>query len=74
MTIFFILLISIGIYVVDKFIAAKEIEGCSERTIKYYKVTVEHMLNRIPTEVRKITTDDIRGYLAEYQQTNSCSR
>ena len=58
----------------NMFLAAKQIEGCSERTIKYYKVTVEHMLNRIPTEVRKITTDDIRGYLAEYQQTNSCSK
>lgn len=58
----------------NMFLAAKQIEGCSERTIKYYKVTVEHMLNHIPTEVRKITTDDIRGYLAEYQQTNSCSK
>lgn len=58
----------------NMFLAAKQIEGCSERTIKYYKVTVEHMLNRIPVEVRKITTDDIRSYLAEYQQINSCSK
>lgn len=58
----------------NMFLAAKQIEGCSERTIKYYKVTVEHMLNRIPVEVRKITTDDIRSYLAEYQQINFCSK
>ena len=58
----------------NMFLAAKQIEGCSERTIQYYRVTVEHMLNRISTEVRKITTDDIRGYLAEYQQLNSCSK
>lgn len=58
----------------NMFLAAKQIEGCSERTIQYYRVTVEHMLKRISTEVRKITTDDIRGYLANYQQVNSCSK
>lgn len=31
----------------DMFLAAKQIEGCSERTINYYKVTVEHMLCRV---------------------------
>ena len=58
----------------NMFLAAKQIEGCSERTIRYYRVTVEHLLSRISTEIRKITTDDIRGYLAEYQQVNSCSK
>lgn len=58
----------------DMFLAAKKIEGCSERTIQYYKVTVEHMIKQIPIEVRRITTDDIRGYLAAYQQINSCSK
>ena len=58
----------------NMFLASKQIEGCSERTIQYYRVTVEHMLKRISTEVRKITTDDIRGYLANYQQVNSCSK
>lgn len=58
----------------NMFLAAKKIEGCSERTIQYYKVTVEHMIKQIPIEIRKITTDDIRGYLAAYQQINSCSK
>lgn len=58
----------------NMFLAAKKIEGCSERTIQYYKVTVEHMLKQIPIEVRRITTDDIRGYLAAYQQINCCSK
>lgn len=58
----------------NMFLAAKRIEGCSDRTIKYYRVTVEHMFNRIPLEVRRITTDDIRRYLVEYQQINSCSK
>lgn len=56
------------------FLAAKQIEGCSARTIQYYKVTVEHMIRRIPLEIRKITTDDIREYLAEYQKINSCGK
>lgn len=58
----------------NMFLAAKRIEGCSDRTIKYYKVTVEHMFGQMTSEVRKITTDDIRRYLAEYQQINSCSK
>ncbi len=56
------------------FLAAKQIEGCSARTIQYYKVTVEHMIRRIPLEIRIITTDDIREYLAEYQKMNSCGK
>lgn len=51
----------------------KKIEGCSERTIQYYRVTVEHMLSCIETEVRKITTEEIRAYLADYQRLNGCS-
>lgn len=55
------------------FLDAKKIEGCSERTIQYYKVTVEHLLSHIETSVRKITTEEIRTYLAEYQKNNKCS-
>ena len=55
------------------FLDAKKIEGCSERTIQYYRVTVEHMLSCIETEVRKITTEEIRAYLADYQRLNCCS-
>lgn len=55
------------------FLDAKKIEGCSERTIQYYRVTVEHMLSFIETEVRKITTEEIRAYLADYQRLNGCS-
>jgi len=56
------------------FLDAKMIEGCSMRTIKYYRVTVEHMLAHILTPVRKITTDDIRSYLVAYQGINNCSK
>ena len=56
------------------FIAAKKIEGCSDRTVAYYKVTVEHLLKCIDTPIRKITTDEIRSYLAKYQEKSGCSK
>lgn len=57
----------------EMFLAAKQIEGCSERTINYYRVTVEHLLSQTDTSVRKITTEEIREYLANYQKRNNCS-
>ena len=55
------------------FLSAKQIEGCSERTIDYYKSTVENMLEDIDSEIRKITTEEIRSYLSTYQKKNNCS-
>lgn len=57
----------------EMYLAAKQIEGCSERTINYYRVTVEHLLSQIDTSVRKITTEELREYLANYQKRNNCS-
>lgn len=56
------------------FLDAKRIEGCSERTIQYYSATVVKMLEKIETPVRKITTEEIRKYLVEYQKINNCSK
>lgn len=56
------------------FIDAKRIEGCSERTLQYYNLTVSQLLSIVTVPVRKMTTDEIRGYLAEYQQRNNCSK
>lgn len=58
----------------EMFIAAKKIEGCSARTVVYYKATVEHLLKCIDTPIRKITTDEIRSYLANYQEKSGCSK
>ena len=58
----------------EMFIAAKKIEGCSDRTVAYYKSTVEHLLKCIDTPIRRITTDEIRSYLAEYQEKSGCSK
>lgn len=56
------------------FLDAKRIEGCSERTIQYYSVTVERMLQSIENPVRKISTEKIRKYLVDYQKINDCSK
>ena len=58
----------------EMFIAAKKIEGCSDRTVSYYKSTVEHLLESIDTPIRKISTDEIRSYLAKYQEKGGCSK
>lgn len=56
------------------FLSAKEIEGCSERTLSYYETTIEKLLNIIDIPVRKITTEIIREYLKEYQKINNCGK
>ncbi len=56
------------------FLDAKRIEGCSERTLQYYSATIEHLLSKVHTPIRKITTDEIRAYLVDYQQIGGCSK
>lgn len=56
------------------FLNAKKLEGCSERTINYYRVTVNHFLSSISTPIRRISTDEIRQYLVDYQQRNNCGK
>lgn len=59
---------------VDLFVAAKEVEGCSERTITYYKSTIEDMLKLTGLALNRITTESIREYLKAYQAKNNCSK
>ena len=56
------------------FIEAKKVEGCSERTLTYYETTVAHLLRCIDANIRKITTEEIRKYLSDYQKLNNCSK
>lgn len=58
----------------DVFIAAKRIEGCSEKSLKYYYSTVRQMLGSVDKLVREISTDDLRGYLADYQKKRNSSK
>ncbi len=58
----------------DVFIAAKRIEGCSDKSLKYYTFTVRQMLNSMGKHFREISTDDLRGYLANYQKDRGSSK
>ena len=59
---------------IDRFIAAKRIEGCSEKTLKYYQTTITAMVSDLNKNVRHILTEDLRTYLTEYQSRNQSSR
>lgn len=60
--------------ILEKFVDAKRVEGCSEKTIKYYHSTLLKALNTINLNYSRITTDDLRHYLTEYQKMNDCSK
>lgn len=57
-----------------RFISTKKLEGRSDKTLKYYKSTVEKMLQAIDKNVKAITTDDLRGYLTDYQSRSTVSK
>lgn len=59
---------------VDMFIAAKRIEGCSEKSLTYYRNTIGKMLQAVDKGVKRITTDDLRDFLAGYQAKNGSSK
>ena len=59
---------------VAAFIAAKRIEGCSEKTLTYYRKTIEAMTAGIGKTPQQITTDDIRQYLTAYQVQRKSSK
>lgn len=60
--------------VIFGFIAAKRIEGCSEKTLNYYNKTICSMLEKVNKSIRKIQTEDLRIYLTNYQESNQSSR
>jgi len=59
---------------VTKFIEAKRIEGCSEKTMVYYRKTIDTMLDGVGKEVIHIMTEDLRNYLTSYQERKQLSR
>ena len=56
------------------FLSAKQIEGCSEKTIDYYGNTIFKMLESVNLKIESITTDDLRKYLAEYKNQGNVSK
>lgn len=58
----------------EVFIAAKRVEGCSEKSLKYYDSTIRQMTDSVKKPVREIVTDDLRIYLADYQKERGSSK
>ena len=58
----------------DMFLTAKHLEGCSDKTIRYYRCNIEKMLDTINIPVIKITTEMLRKYLVGYQAINNCGK
>lgn len=59
---------------VDSFISAKRIEGCSEKTLQYYQKTIIDFCHSLSKGIKKISTDDVRQYLTSYQQRKNSSK
>jgi len=62
------------INLVDLFVSAKRVEGLSEKSLHYYKKTIDNMNKKINKSAQFITTDDLRSYLSDYQENNKSSK
>lgn len=58
----------------ESFIAAKKVEGCSNKTLDYYKSTIHKMLDAVSKAVGDMTTDDLREYLADFHEKRKSSK
>ena len=58
----------------NRFLSAKTVEGCSKKTIDYYKKTITKMLIKIKKRIEDIRTEDLRGYLTDYKDNNNLSK
>lgn len=63
-----------NVKLVEAFLAAKRVEGCSEKTIIYYQKTIDNMLQQVDKSAKKMVTDDLRIYLTQYQNEKNLSR
>ena len=57
---------------IDSFISSKQVEGCSGRTVKYYKEIIEKFVNNFDKGIKQISTNEIRNYLSNYKENSSC--
>ena len=61
-------------HLVSVFLAAKRVEGCSEKTVRYYDSTIRNVLTAVCKDIKQITTDDLRMYLDDYQKRSGASK
>lgn len=56
------------------FETAKNVEGCSSKSLKYYLYILRNFFAKVPKESKSITTDNIRAYLDDYSANSSTSK
>lgn len=58
----------------ESFLSSKSVEGCSDKTIAYYRSTINNALDKTVKKITHITTDDLRNYLNDYQKESNASK
>ena len=58
----------------EEFLSAKQVEGCSERSVSYYSSTLDNLIKTLEKPFNQIETEDLRVYLSEYQKKNDASK
>ena len=58
----------------EMFLAAKKIEGCSKKSLDYYQSTITNMLIKVDKNFKHISTNDLRDYLSNYQNKSNISK
>ena len=58
----------------EEFLSAKQVEGCSERSVNYYSSTLDNLIKALEKPFNQIETEDLRVYLSEYQKKNDASK
>ena len=58
----------------EEFLSAKQVEGCSERSVIYYSSTLDNLIKTLEKPFNQIETEDLRIYLSEYQKKNDASK
>lgn len=56
------------------FLSAKQVEGCSQPTIRYYGNTIKQLADNMSKRFTDYTTEDIRAYLAVFQQKHNATK
>ena len=56
------------------FLSAKQVEGCSLPTIRYYGNTIKLLADNMPKRFTDYSTEDIRAYLAVFQQKHNATK
>lgn len=62
-----------NVRMINNFISSKEVEGCSNRTIKYYQEIIDKFIDSFDKSIKNINAEEIRQYLSEYKECSSCN-